>query len=84
MLSFRRAALGPSAQARLKLLSMAVADSRSPVCGLSLEQIKFENGRVFAKASPQKSESFAALLACHQRLPVEANAHAATDRNAEQ
>ena len=45
-------------QARLKILTMAAGDSQSPVHGATPEELDFKDGKVFRKASPDKSISF--------------------------
>ena len=60
-----------AAQAKQKLLALAVSDPNSSVHGLAMGEVEFEGGKIFPKASPQKSESFTDLLARHGHQPLE-------------
>lgn len=71
-------------QARLKLFMLAAQDPQSPAHGLSTDEIGFKSGRIFRKSSPQRSESYTALLARHGEQPIQAIARAVPDRNAGQ
>jgi xanthine dehydrogenase YagR molybdenum-binding subunit len=65
--SMSTASVGPAVQqaameAKQQLFKMAISDSRSPVHGASLEQVDFQDGKIFVKATPARSEHFTALL----------------------
>jgi xanthine dehydrogenase YagR molybdenum-binding subunit len=71
------AAIHAAVQAAGKQLSeLARADAGSPLNGAAANEISFENGRLFNKDDPQKSESFSALLARNGREKLEATADA--------
>jgi xanthine dehydrogenase YagR molybdenum-binding subunit len=70
-----------AAAARQNLLIIAISDPESPVHGLSLDEVGFSGGRIFPKTSPEKFESFTALLARHGNQPVEAVAKVQADPN---
>jgi len=55
-------------QARNKLIGIAVADSRSPVHGASLDQVGFKDGRIFRKSAPGRAEPFSSLLVDQLKL----------------
>jgi xanthine dehydrogenase YagR molybdenum-binding subunit len=61
-------------QAREKLINMAMNDGQSPVHGAAADQIEIKDGKIFLKSSPDKSETFAALLARNGNQPVEGSA----------
>jgi xanthine dehydrogenase YagR molybdenum-binding subunit len=70
-----------AATAKEKLLNLAISDRESPVHGLGMDEVAFDGGKIFPKAWPQKSESFADLLARHGNQPVEAIAKVQPDPN---
>jgi xanthine dehydrogenase YagR molybdenum-binding subunit len=70
-----------AATAKEKLLNLAISDRESPVHGLGMDEVGFDGGKIFSKAWPQKSESFADLLARHGNQPVEAIAKVQPDPN---
>jgi xanthine dehydrogenase YagR molybdenum-binding subunit len=70
-----------AATAKEKLLNLAISDRESPVHGLGIDEVAFDGGKIFPKAWPQKSESFADLLARHGNQPVEAIAKVQPDPN---
>jgi xanthine dehydrogenase YagR molybdenum-binding subunit len=66
-----------SAQAREKLIALAVRDRQSPVSGAGNDQadiFDIKDGKIFLKSSPEKAEPFAALIARHGNQPVDGNA----------
>jgi xanthine dehydrogenase YagR molybdenum-binding subunit len=63
-------------QAKLKLCEIAVADASSPLHGLQAEDLDAKDGRLFAKASPDKSDAIVATLQRAGGKPVEATASA--------
>jgi xanthine dehydrogenase YagR molybdenum-binding subunit len=66
-------------QARTNLVAMAVSDPQSPVANLQAGQVDFKDGKIFAKASPQKSERVSALVARHKNQPVDGLVHLRPD-----
>jgi xanthine dehydrogenase YagR molybdenum-binding subunit len=75
------ASIGPAIQAaamqaKLKLCEVAVADTASPLYGLKAEDLDAKDGRLFAKASPGKSDAIIAILQRAGGKPVEATASA--------
>ena len=58
-------------QALLKLQEMAAGDPQSPLHGLQSADIDFRDGKLFSKADPSKSETFAAILTRNGGNPVE-------------
>lgn len=62
-------------QARENLVKLAIEDNQSPVYGARANQIEIKDGRVTSKSSPDKSETFAALVKRHGNQPVEGNAN---------
>jgi xanthine dehydrogenase YagR molybdenum-binding subunit len=61
-------------QAREKLIALAAGDSQSPVYGVGTDQIDIQDGKIFQKSSPAKTESFTALIGRHGNQPIEGNA----------
>ena len=62
------ASIGPAiadaaAQAKLKLVNMAIGDSHSPLSGIDAQDIEMKDGKLFSKKAADKSESVQALLA---------------------
>ena len=45
-----------------KLVQMAVSDSRSPLSGVSAQDIAFAGGRLYSKSSPSKGESYTEVI----------------------
>jgi xanthine dehydrogenase YagR molybdenum-binding subunit len=62
---------------RAKAIQLAVADQRSPLYGLAPEAVSAADGGLFATASPQRTETYAALLARHALSELAADADAA-------
>jgi xanthine dehydrogenase YagR molybdenum-binding subunit len=62
-------------QARMNLVKMAVGDPQSPAHGTAEDQVEIKEGKISAKGTSGKSESFQALLARHGGDPVEGTAH---------
>ena len=52
-----------AAEARRKLLGIALADRRSAVYGATAEDVQFSKGKIVHQSLPRKSESFADLIA---------------------
>jgi xanthine dehydrogenase YagR molybdenum-binding subunit len=63
-----------AAQAKLKLVQLAIADAQSPLHGASADSVDTKDGNIFLTSSPDKSESIAALIARNGGTPVEATA----------
>jgi xanthine dehydrogenase YagR molybdenum-binding subunit len=61
---------------REKLVQMAVSDAASPLSGVSAQDVVLESGRLYAKDSPSKSETFQQLLTRRGQAYVEAQANA--------
>jgi xanthine dehydrogenase YagR molybdenum-binding subunit len=75
------ASIGPAAvaaatQAKLKLFEMAINDAQSPLHGLQTENLDTQDGKIFSKSSPNKSDTFTAVLERAGGQPVEATASA--------
>ncbi|WP_433964714.1 xanthine dehydrogenase family protein molybdopterin-binding subunit [Tunturiibacter gelidiferens] len=75
------ASIGPAAaaaatQAKLKLFELAVNDSQSPLHGLQAASLDTQDGKVFAKSSPNKSDTVTAILQRAGGQPIEATASA--------
>ncbi len=70
-------------QARLKILTMAANDAQSSLRGANVEELEFKDGKVFRKASPDKSEKFTAIIARNGNQPVEATAEALPEQDAQ-
>jgi xanthine dehydrogenase YagR molybdenum-binding subunit len=61
---------------REKLIQMAVSDARSPLFGLSAQDMAVQSGRLSSRSDPAKSEDFQALVARSGRPYIEATAEA--------
>jgi xanthine dehydrogenase YagR molybdenum-binding subunit len=70
-----------AAKARLKLLSTATEDARSPVHGARVDELDFKDGRIVLKRSPAVSEHYIALLERNGNPPVEASARTRPNEN---
>lgn len=72
-----------AAQARQKLMQMAVADAQSPLHGATPEDLDTKDGKLFLKSTPSKSETVRALLTRNGSQPIEATATStiSDDRN---
>jgi xanthine dehydrogenase YagR molybdenum-binding subunit len=66
-------------QARTNLLAMAVSDPQSPVANLQVDQVEFQDGKIFSRSSPDKFESVGALAARHKNQPVDGLVHLRPD-----
>jgi xanthine dehydrogenase YagR molybdenum-binding subunit len=66
-------------QAREKLIAMAIADTASPLHGMTAGDVETHDGWVRSKAENDKREPFAAVLARAGGNPVEADAEAKPD-----
>lgn len=58
--------------ARLKLTQMAITDPASSLSGIPIENILVEDGWLSSSVEPSRRESFAAVIARHGGIPVEA------------
>ncbi|WP_263384324.1 xanthine dehydrogenase family protein molybdopterin-binding subunit [Granulicella arctica] len=83
------ASIGPAIQAaamqaKLKLGELAKADTQSPLHGINAGEMDVKDGKLFAKAAPDKSESIQAILTRNGGKPVEAmgSAEAVEDKTA--
>jgi xanthine dehydrogenase YagR molybdenum-binding subunit len=56
---------------RAKLAKLAVGDARSPLNGLDVKQLRFEEGTVQSLEDPSRSESYAALITRNGGKPIE-------------
>jgi xanthine dehydrogenase YagR molybdenum-binding subunit len=65
--------------ARQKLIQLAVADKDSAVAGAAIDEVDFQDGKIFRKSAPERGENFTALLARHNSDPIEGTAHTAPD-----
>jgi len=75
------ASIGPAIQAaamqaKLKLCEIAVADAGSTLHGLKAADLEAKDGKLFAKVSPNKSDTIVAILQRAGGNPVEATASA--------
>ncbi|MEO6806743.1 MAG: xanthine dehydrogenase family protein molybdopterin-binding subunit [Edaphobacter sp.] len=61
-------------QARLKLIQLAIADTQSPLHGVTAEDVDTRDGKLFLKSNPEKSEPVTTLIARNGNSPVEATA----------
>jgi len=61
-----------ASQARAKLIAMAIADSGSPLCGGSIDDVTVNNGWVISRADPSKRDPAAAVIARNGGKPIEA------------
>ncbi len=61
---------------REKLIQMAVADARSPLSGLSAQDVVLENGRLSSRTDRAKGETFKDLLSRSGQQHLEAQANA--------
>ncbi len=61
---------------REKLIQMAVSDVKSPLNGVSAQDVVLESGRLFSRADPSKGETFQNWLARNGQAHVEAQANA--------
>ncbi len=69
---------------REKLIQMAVNDARSPVSGVSAQDVILERGRLYSRTNPAKGETFQALLARSGQSYLEASADAKPGAEKEQ
>ena len=63
-----------AAQARAKLIAMAIADPGSPLSGGSMDDVTVDNGWVISRADPSKRDPAAAVIARNGGKPIEAMA----------
>ncbi len=61
---------------REKLIQMAVSDPKSPLSGVSAQDVVVENGRLYSRSNPSRAEAFQALIARGGQPHVEAQADA--------
>jgi xanthine dehydrogenase YagR molybdenum-binding subunit len=59
-----------------KLIQMAVSDPKSPLSGVSAQDIVLENGRLSSRSDPSKGETFKELMARSGQSNVQAQADA--------
>ena len=83
------ASIGPAVnaaalQAKLKLCELAINDPKSPLHGLTTDQLEAKGGKLFHKAKPSHSDTFAALIERNNNQPIEAtgSAEPGDDRSA--
>ena len=75
------ASVGPAVQAagqalRLKLVGIAVADTRSPLSGALADEVEVADGELFLRADPSRRETMAAIVVRHGGAPVAVEASA--------
>jgi xanthine dehydrogenase YagR molybdenum-binding subunit len=63
-------------QAKLKMSELAIRDAQSPLHGLNTTDLDTKDCRLFSKADPSKSDSFADLIARNGNQPIEAQGSA--------
>jgi xanthine dehydrogenase YagR molybdenum-binding subunit len=63
--------------ARAKLAELAVADARSPLFGRTPAELDSADGRIFVAATPDRGESFAAIVTRNGGTPIEVRGDAA-------
>jgi xanthine dehydrogenase YagR molybdenum-binding subunit len=61
---------------REKLVQMAVSDARSPLSGLSAQDVVLGNGRLYSRSNPSKGETFQELISRSGQPHIEAQASA--------
>jgi len=71
-------------QAQIKLLNLASNDTASPLHGVSPQELKFENGKIFHASNPSASEAYTDLLARHGGKPIGAIAMTQPGQDIEQ
>ena len=71
-------------QAQLKLLTAEAGDAGSPLHGVALEELEFQDGRIIRKGQPNSGEAFTAFLARNGNKPLGAIASAQPSETAEQ
>jgi xanthine dehydrogenase YagR molybdenum-binding subunit len=81
------ASIGPAVadaamQAKLKLINMAISDSRSPLSGFNAEDVDLKDGKLFGKKAIAASESVQSLLARNGNQPIEAKGSAEPGQDA--
>ncbi len=79
MASVGTALQGATQAARAKVLELARMDTRSPLYGIPETEIAFENGQIFLKSEPTKSETYETVLKRQNLQQVEANFDAKFD-----
>lgn len=65
-----------SIDARNKVAQLAIADSKSPLNGVTLDAIDAKDGRLFLKTDTTRGETFAAIIARNGGITVEGTADA--------
>jgi xanthine dehydrogenase YagR molybdenum-binding subunit len=65
--------------ARAKLAELAVADPKSPLHGLAVEDLDAAEGRLFAADAQSRSDAFGDIVARNGGLPLEVRGDAAPD-----
>ncbi|WP_213779322.1 xanthine dehydrogenase family protein molybdopterin-binding subunit [Caballeronia sp. dw_276] len=63
-----------ASQVRGKLIAMTIADSASPLSGVSPDDVTVNNGWVISRADPSKRDPAAAVIARNGGKPIEATA----------
>jgi xanthine dehydrogenase YagR molybdenum-binding subunit len=71
------ASIGPAIQdaamqARLKIAQIAINDPQSPLHGIDVANVAAKDGKLFDKTSPDRSDSYTAILQRNGGKPVEA------------
>ncbi|QNA87455.1 xanthine dehydrogenase family protein molybdopterin-binding subunit [Massilia sp. Dwa41.01b] len=70
------AVLAAGGALRLKLIGIAVADERSPLYGVTADEVDAQDGELFLRADPSRREAMASIVGRHGGGPVEAMAEA--------
>ncbi|HWF11926.1 MAG TPA: xanthine dehydrogenase family protein molybdopterin-binding subunit, partial [Bryobacteraceae bacterium] len=65
-----------AADARRKLIAVAVADRASPLYGMRADDVDFEDGKLVLKSDRSKAEEFVSVLKRNGNQPIEATASA--------
>ena len=60
-----------AANARLKLVNLAISDSESPVYGAGPADVVFKDGKISRKSAPDRSEGFQEVIGRHGGKPIE-------------
>jgi xanthine dehydrogenase YagR molybdenum-binding subunit len=78
------AVLDAAKKTKLKAVTLAIADPKSPLYGALSADVDLRGGRIFLMKDPSHGETFAALIARNNNQPIEAegSAQPSADRNA--
>ena len=78
------AVLDAAKKAKLKAVTLAIADPKSPLNAAIADDIDIHGGRIFLKKDPSRGETLTTLIARNNTQPIEAegSAQPSADRNA--